>query len=275
MQRLGFAQRNTLGEQNITQGNAAPGAITPSSLAMLRRQIHGKPIQTVKAQSKKSRLQRSRSFPVKGEFLRACRIAHGWTQDDASINAGVSDRLIRKAESGGPLEIQSIAILAQLYSTAERRMTPDDLLAKPVAAVRKQSPSSPAAHYESLVRRLFQELWNERKFETIDELLSPDCVLHAEGRELRGRAAMYRRAEEFFAAFAMFTIEIQNLTVQGELVISRWLVRLTQTGPWLGMPPTGKRLIVRGSTWIRVESGWLAEGWDYWDEPLEDAISHA
>src|SRR5262245_420036 len=141
-----------------------------------------------KANQPKRRRRRRRSFAVKAELLRACRLANGWTQEDAALKAGVSDRLIRKAESGGPLEIQSIASLAQLYSTAERRLTPDDLLAEPVAAGVAKSPSSTASHAETLVRRLFQELWNQRKFAAIDELLSPDCVLHAEGRDLHGRA---------------------------------------------------------------------------------------
>lgn len=243
---------------------------------MPRNKTSGQITPIAKSRNQKSRVGRSRSFVVNGQLLRACRIARGWTQDDAAAKAGVSDRLIRKAESGGALEIQSIAILAQLYSTPERRLTPDDLLAKPIAPIpAKSTPVASPSQPELMVRRWFQEMWNERRFETIDELLAPDCVLHAEGRDLHGRAAMVRRAEEFFAAFDRFLVEIYDLTVQGDLVICRWLVRMTQTGPWLGLPPTGKRLIVRGSTWIRVADGWLAEGWDYWDEPLEDAIVHA
>jgi steroid delta-isomerase-like uncharacterized protein len=240
---------------------------------MLPNEVNGQGDGSTNHKNHESRQRRSRSFAVDGQLLRACRIALGWTQDDSAAKAGVSDRLIRKAESGGPLEIQSIAILAQLYSTAERRLTPDDLLAEPVARVIAKSSSSSTSQGEVMVRRWFQEMWNERKFETIDELLAPDCVLHAEGRELHGRAAMYRRAQEFFAAFDRFIVEINDLTVQGDLVICRWLVRMTQTGPWLGLPPTGKRLIVRGSTWIRVANGYLAEGWDYWNEPLQDAIA--
>jgi transcriptional regulator with XRE-family HTH domain len=227
------------------------------------------------ARNQKPRHRRSRSFPVKGDLLRACRLAHGWTQDDAATKSGLSDRLIRKAESGGPLEIQSINILAQLYTTPERRLTPDDLLVKPITPPPLKSVSSSAARAEAMVRRLFQELWNERKFSVIDELISPDCVLHAEGRELHGRAAMYQRAKDFFAAFDRFVVEIYDLTVQGDLVICRWRVRLTQTGPWHGLAPTGKPLLVRGSTWIRVADGYLAEGWDYWDGPLETALTQA
>src|SRR5688572_24686424 len=126
-----------------------------------------------------SRPRRSRSFAVNGELLRACRIASGWTQVEAADKAGFTDRLVRKAESGGPLQIQSIAILAQLYSTAEHRLTPDDLLAEPISPATAVVFLSPTSLGITLVRRLFRELWNERKLEVIDELLAPACVLHA------------------------------------------------------------------------------------------------
>jgi transcriptional regulator with XRE-family HTH domain len=222
--------------------------------------------------NRQSRPRRSRSFAVDGNLLRACRVASGWTQEDAAAKAGVSDRLVRKAESGGPLEIQSIAILAQLYSTTNRCLTPDDLLAESVAAPSGNWASSPASRAEALVRRFFDELWNQRRFEAIDELLSPDCVLHAEGRELRGRTATYRRAEELFAAFGEFAIDIQDLSSHDDLVVCRWRLRMMQTAIWCGCLPTGQRRIVHGSSWIRVESAWLIEGWDYWHEPLYGVV---
>jgi len=75
--------------------------------------------------------QRARSFLVNGQLLRLLRASRGWTQQDAAERAGFSDRLIRKAESGGPLQAHSIAVLAELYSTSERPLTAGDLLIRP------------------------------------------------------------------------------------------------------------------------------------------------
>jgi steroid delta-isomerase-like uncharacterized protein len=219
-------------------------------------------------ESRKSKWHRSRSFAVDGNALKALRVNRGWTQHQAAQRAGYSDRWIRKAEAGGPLEIQSIAVLASLYSTEQRHLTPDDLLLERETTARLASASPSASAAEELVRRFFEELWNRRRFEVIEELLAPDCVLHAEGRELRGRAATHRRAEELFAAFGEFAIDLQHVTADGNLVVCRWRLRLLQTGTWCGKPPTGQRLVVHGSSWIRVENGQLAEGWDYWHEPL-------
>lgn len=73
--------------------------------------------------------RRARSFLVDGRRLQLLRAGHGWTQQEAAERAGFSDRLIRKAEAGGPLQTQTIAILAELYSTRERPLRPGDLLA--------------------------------------------------------------------------------------------------------------------------------------------------
>jgi steroid delta-isomerase-like uncharacterized protein len=136
-----------------------------------------------------------------------------------------------------------------------------------------ESPSSSAAQAEALVRRWFELIWNQRRLDAIDELASPDGVLHAEGQELRGRAALRRRAAEVHAAFSDIVMKIEDITVHNGVVICRWRATFTHTGPWLGIPPTGKRGVVCASTWIRVEDGWLTEGWDYWEQQLDDVVS--
>jgi transcriptional regulator with XRE-family HTH domain len=216
--------------------------------------------------------RRSRAFAVNGALLRTFRIASGWTQEDAAAKARVSDRLVRKAESGGPLEIRSIAILARLYSSPERLLAPDDLLAEAISSPSGESAFIPVSGAGALVRRFLDELWNQQRYEVIDELLPPDCVLHAEGRDLCGRAAIRQRAVEVHNAFSEVDLRVQELTMLSDIVICRWRATFVVTGAWRGMLPTGKRLMVRASTWIRIQDGWLAEGWDYWDAPLDDVV---
>ena len=215
---------------------------------------------------------RSRSFPANGDLLRSLRVARGWTQEDAAAKAGVSDRLIRKSESGGALEIHSLAILASLYGTPDCRLTPGDLLAEPLTTQTRKSATGATHEAEALVRRWFDELWNQGRLEVIDELAAPNCVLYAEGREHRGRAAVRQRAAAVHAAFSDIDVEIQELTVLNDIVICRWSAAITHTGAFLGIPPSGKRLVVRASTWIRFIDGLFTDGWDYWDQPLDDAV---
>jgi predicted ester cyclase len=64
----------------------------------------------------------------------------------------------------------------------------------------------------AIVRRWFEELWNQRRLETIDELLAPDAVsydLAGPDSTLRGRDAFRAAAETLLAAFGElhFTVE--------------------------------------------------------------------
>lgn len=206
---------------------------------------------------------RARAFAVAGPVLRALRVARGWTQEEASERAGVSDRLIRKAEAGGPLELKSIALLAQLYSAPDAPLTPSELMPGRVEAVGEAAQS--AAH-EALVRRWWEEVWNRGRLDAIAELLSPDCVLHTEGTVLHGPVELRQRTEALRAAFSDIHIDVEQVTVHDDWVISRWRVGMTHRGPWMGTPPTHKRVEVNGSTWVRVENGLLREGWDYWEQ---------
>lgn len=203
----------------------------------------------------------ARSFRVLGNRLRELRVARAWSQREAAERAGFSDRLIRKAESGGPLELKTIALLAELYNQPGAPINPQTLLAD-----RLERANEASAVYEPLVRRWWQEVWNEGRLDAIDELTTPDVVLRADGAEMRGRAELRKRTEAIRAAFSEIEVHLDQVTVSGDWVISRWRVAMTHTGPWMGMPPTHKRIVVNGSTWMRGENGLLAEGWDYWEK---------
>jgi steroid delta-isomerase-like uncharacterized protein len=212
--------------------------------------------------------------------LTSLRAARGWTQREAAARAGFTDRLIRKAEAGLAIDAHSIATLAQLYSTPERGLTIQDLLAEPLEPSSAESPApsaagvQPTSPIEELVLRWFEELWNQRRLKVIDEIAARDIVWHVEGRQFRGRRSVRRWAAALFAAFGDFEMVIDQLTVRDDLAICRWRLAMTQSGSLLAMPATGKRLVAHGSTWVRVEGGLIREGWDYWGQQHNsDAIS--
>lgn len=218
-------------------------------------------------------ISRARGLPVKGELLRSLRLARSLTQRKAAERAGICDRLIRKAENGGPLEQNSIELLAQLYSTPARPLTADDLIDLPVHLGSEQA----AGHqHELLMRRWFDEVWNRGRLEAIDELASPNCVLYAEGVEFHGPAAIRERAEAIRAGFRDFDVHFEHVATHRDLVIGRWRMAMTNTGVWRDMPPTKKRIVVHGSTWMRIQNGRLRERWDFWElQQVTDAVRAA
>ncbi|MGH7134671.1 MAG: ester cyclase [Pirellulales bacterium] len=207
-------------------------------------------------------LSRARGLPVAGERLRTLRQARHWSQRIAAERAGVSDRLIRRAENGGLLEQKSLELLAELYSTPEQPLAADDLIA---SAPPPRGEAADARRHEKLLRRWFDEVWNQGRLAAIDELAAPDCVLHAEGLTFRGPAQIRKRAEAIRTGFSNFHVEFDEIAAQRDLVIGRWRMRMTNTGVWMGLPPTKKRLVIHGSTWMRIHNGRISERWDCWD----------
>jgi predicted ester cyclase len=101
--------------------------------------------------------------------------------------------------------------------------------------------------------------------DTIDEYLSyyaPDAKLHflppglPPGRE--GARVFYQM---FLGAFPDARVRVDNLVGEGDVVAETFVLEGTHTGPFQGIPPTGKPVRVTGMTMMRVVNGQIVERW--------------
>ncbi|HET7890470.1 MAG TPA: ester cyclase [Candidatus Sulfotelmatobacter sp.] len=120
-----------------------------------------------------------------------------------------------------------------------------------------------------LMRRWFQEVWNEGRIQTVYELLSPAAV--ATGQ--RGAEAKIRGPEEFEkfvreirGAFPDIKVNVEDVFGAGDKVVLRWSAAMTHTGEGLGIPASNRTVRSRGITIARIEGGKIVEGWDNWDQ---------
>lgn len=116
-----------------------------------------------------------------------------------------------------------------------------------------------------IVQRLYQEVGNEGRLEVLDEIAWPDHVEHypfpgqVQGVEgLKQRISMVRAALN-----PTFTLE--HVIADGDKVAVMWSNRCEHVGEWLGVPPTGKIVTVRGVDIHLLRDGRLAEHWDLVD----------
>lgn len=66
--------------------------------------------------------------PVNGARIKQIRLARGWTQKDLARKSGYSERLIRKAESGGSIETRTLLDLCEALSNVSNSVSIQDLL---------------------------------------------------------------------------------------------------------------------------------------------------
>jgi steroid delta-isomerase-like uncharacterized protein len=120
-----------------------------------------------------------------------------------------------------------------------------------------------------LMRRWFQEVWNEGKLQTIHELLAPKAVAIGEledGAKLRGPAEFAAFAQRILGAFPDMNVVVEDVFGADDKVVLRWSGTMTHLGDHLGMPATRKRIQVTGITIARIASKQIVEGWDNWDQ---------
>jgi predicted ester cyclase len=117
-----------------------------------------------------------------------------------------------------------------------------------------------------LSRRWFEEVWNERRSDTIGELMSPEGIGHLESGDVQGVEPFKRVRDEFLAALPDLRIEIEGIVSDGDDVVVRWSATGTHTGAGLGLEPSHEPIVIRGITWHRFKEGVLIEGWDSWNQ---------
>ena len=118
---------------------------------------------------------------------------------------------------------------------------------------------------KALAKRWFEEVWNKRRREAIDEMLSPDALLDEGGVVVQGPQGFHPFFDRMSDAFSDIHVTFDDALAEGDKVCLRWSCAMTHTGHGLGMPPTNKRLSTTGISIVRVANGKLTAGWQNWD----------
>lgn len=122
----------------------------------------------------------------------------------------------------------------------------------------------PTANQE-LGRRWFEEIWNKKRREAIDEMMHPGAVLHEGGVDTVGIEAFQSYFDRMHSIFSDTHITVHDTIGDGDTVCLRWSCTVKHTGSGLGVPPTGKTVETTGISIMRVADGKLVEGWQNWD----------
>ena len=118
----------------------------------------------------------------------------------------------------------------------------------------------------AIVRRWFEEVWNQGREAAIDELMAPDAAVHGVAgadQVHRGPAAFKPFWRQFRDAFPDIHFTMDDLISQGDRVAGRWTARMTHTGDQLS---THKKLTITGMVFAQVKDGKMVEGWNSWDQ---------
>lgn len=116
-------------------------------------------------------------------------------------------------------------------------------------------PSANAA----LVRQFIQDVFVDGRADRVPDLVTPDFVSH--GLPGSGPAVMQDAIGRVSKGLSEASMQIDDLFGQGDRVAVRLTSRATQSGTFMGMPPTGSAYEIEEIHLFRVVGGRIAEHW--------------
>ena len=120
---------------------------------------------------------------------------------------------------------------------------------------------------EAVVRRAFDEVANKGDMRTVEEIIAPEFVRHdlAGGPDTAGPDGVKRLIAGLRTGFPDLQTTIEDIFADGEKVVVRFTARGTQSGPFMGIAPTGREAAWSGVNIYRVSGGRIRETWQLAD----------
>jgi steroid delta-isomerase-like uncharacterized protein len=118
---------------------------------------------------------------------------------------------------------------------------------------------------KAVAKRVFDEIFNQGKFDVANEIYAKDFVNHGVTRDI-GLKEDQEAARGWRSAFPDLHTKVDKVLVDGEFVTVLWSGGGTNTGEGNGLPATGKKLTGRGITIWRITGGKIREEWSEFDQ---------
>ena len=141
----------------------------------------------------------------------------------------------------------------------------------PAALIQSAAPSLPTNSSQqeknkAIARRVFDEIFNQGKFQVANEIYAPDFRNYGVHRTIDLQTDQeWVHAEK--KAFPDLRMSVQQMVAERDKVAVLWTFQGTHTGSgYEGLPPTGTRVEVRGITIWRIVDGRIVEEWSSFSE---------
>lgn len=133
---------------------------------------------------------------------------------------------------------------------------------------------SPLEHADPKVAanvKMYTETWdaiiNDGRFDLFNaEHFTEDVIMHAEPENIVGIEGMAGYYKALVSAFSNIEFSINNIFGEGDQLVKHWTFKGKHTGDFFGIPATGNRVEISGSTIARMSpDGRIAEEQDFMD----------
>ena len=118
-------------------------------------------------------------------------------------------------------------------------------------------------------KAVFQKMMNAlnaKDLATLESLVDEDFVDNNAMPDMpANKEGMINMMRMFVSAFPDLNITVNHWVAEGDLVVGVMTTEGTQTGEFMGMPPSGKEFSISEMHMIRVANGKMVEHWGVQD----------
>lgn len=115
---------------------------------------------------------------------------------------------------------------------------------------------------KAIMRRMTEEVWNKKNLALANELVDARFVQHATGGpDLKGPEGFKQFVTMQATAFPDLHITIEDTIAEGDKVVNRVTFRGTNTGNFVDIAPTGKKVEIAGIVITQFAGGKIVESW--------------
>src|SRR5947209_4632434 len=119
---------------------------------------------------------------------------------------------------------------------------------------------------KQIVRQVFDDLWSRGRYELIDKLYSPNCVVHSPGLKGTSLNEAVEEGKSFRTAAPDLRITPDKIEARGDIVTVEWTAKGKNTGRGDGIPATGKSVHMRGNSTFKLADGKIIEVTNNYDQ---------
>ena len=120
---------------------------------------------------------------------------------------------------------------------------------------------------KDVIRRLYKEVWNERKLDLIDQLVSQSHALispNVTGPAV-GPAAYKKVIASFVTGFPDLRFMVEETVCEKDKIVACWTFSGTHKGEFLGLAPTNRKVSIPGMTIHQIANGKILDSQSSWD----------
>ena len=120
---------------------------------------------------------------------------------------------------------------------------------------------------KAVIRRYFDEIWNQKKVKALTELVAENAHGHdaTSTEPVIGFENIKQVVLLFHRVFPDIEVPLYDLIAEGDKVVARWGLRGTHRDLFMGVPASGKAVSVSGIIIFRLEKGKVVEYWGNFD----------